>query len=83
MHAHTDELTAFHSYVTEKLKTVGPRPSPEEVVDEWRDLHPEPVDPDEVAAIQEAAEDMKNGDRGRPFDEVMAELRAKYSVPSK
>jgi hypothetical protein len=78
-----DELAAFQAFLTEKLKNGGPRPSPEEVVDEWRDLHPEPeIDEDEVAAIQEALDDMANGDRGRPFEEVMADLRARYNLPS-
>lgn len=40
------------------------------------------IDEDEVAAIQEAIEDMNAGDQGRPFNEVMAELRAKYGLPS-
>ena len=79
-----DELSAFQAFLTEKLKNGGPRPSPEEAVDEWRGLNPEPeVDPDEVAAIQEAIDDMNAGDHGRPADEVMAELRAKYGMPSK
>lgn len=78
-----DELEAFQAFLTEKLKNGGPRPSPEEAVDEWRELHPEEIDEEEVAAIQEALDDMAAGDRGRPADEVMAELRAKFGFPSK
>jgi hypothetical protein len=78
-----DELSAFQAFLTEKLKTDGPRPSPEEAVDEWRDLHPEPeVDLDELAAIQEAIDDMVAGDCGRPIDEVLAEIRKNLGLPS-
>ena len=80
----TDELREFHRFLTDKLSNGGAQLSPEEVLAEWRQDHPEPeVDEEEVAAIQEAIDDMVAGDRGRPFDEVMAELRAKYGLPSK
>ena len=70
-----DELVAFHAFLSEKLKHTGPRLSPEEVVDEWRELNPEPeIDDEELTAIQEAIEDMKNGDRGRPFDKALADI---------
>jgi hypothetical protein len=79
-----DELTAFQAFLTERLQTSGPKPSPEEAVDEWRELHPDPeMDEEEVAAIQEAIDDMNAGDKGRPADEVMAELRSKLGMPSK
>jgi hypothetical protein len=79
----TDDLAAFHAFLGEKLKNGGPRPSPEEALDEWRQDHPDPeIDEEEVAAIQEAIDDMEAGDRGVPFDEAMAELLAKYAPPS-
>ncbi len=79
----TTELRDFHRFLTDKLSNGGVQLSPEEVLDEWRQDHPNPdIDEDEVAAIQEALDDMANGDRGRPFDDVMAELRAKYQLPS-
>lgn len=34
----------------------------------------------EVAAIREAITDMEAGDRGRPFDEFVDELRTKYNI---
>jgi hypothetical protein len=78
-----DELTAFHAFLTEKLKNGSPHPSPEQALDEWRETNPEEIDEEEVKAIQEAIDDMEAGDHGRPADEVMAELRAKYGLPSK
>jgi hypothetical protein len=79
----TSDLREFHRFLTDKLSNGGGQLSPEEVLDEWRQDHPEPeIDEDEIAAIQEALDDMANGDRGRPFDEVAAELRLKYRLPS-
>ena len=79
----TTELHEFHRFLTTKLSNGGADLSPEEVLDEWRQDHPDPeIDEDEVAAIQEAIDDMEAGDHGRPFDEAMADLRAKYGMPS-
>lgn len=77
----TDELQAFHRFISDKLANGGLRPSPEEVLDEWRDLNPDPdIDDAEVAAIQEALTDMANGDRGQPADEVLKEIRAELGL---
>lgn len=78
----TDELRDFHAFLGEKLKNGGADASPEEALDEWRALHPDPdLFEDDTAAIQEALDDMAAGDHGRPADEVIAELRAKYGLP--
>ena len=37
----TEELRAFHRFLTEKLDTDGTDLSPEEALDEWRQLHPQ------------------------------------------
>ena len=77
-----DELREFHAFLGEKLKNGGANATPEEALDEWRDLHPGPDDfDDDTAAIQVALDDMANGDKGRPFDEVIAELREKHGLP--
>lgn len=78
-----DELAAFQAFLSEKLQKNGVKPSPEEAVDEWRELHPEPeIDEEEVAAIQEAIDDMLAGDHGRPVEETIAEIRAEFGLPS-
>jgi len=42
---------------------------------------PEPYDREEVlASLREGLEDIKAG-RGRPFDEVMAEIAKEYNLP--
>ena len=78
----TDELREFHAFLGEKLKNGSAYASPEEALDEWRALHPDPdLFADDSVAIQQALDDMAAGDRGRPADEVIAELRAKYGLP--
>jgi len=79
--ATNDELRAFHRFVGEKLKNGGAGLSPEEALEEWREQHPEVEFEDDTQAIQAALDDMANGDVGRPYEEVMAEIRAKYGLP--
>ena len=61
-----NDLREFHRFVGEKVNNGGSGQSPEDVLDEWRCLHP---DPDDLVAIQEAIDDIENGDVGIPFDE--------------
>lgn len=75
------DLQGFHQFLGEKLRNGGAQLSPEEALDEWRQGHPDPEALDEeTAAIQEAIDDMENGDQGRDFDEVIAEIRKKYGL---
>ena len=79
-----DELRDFHRFVGEKVHNGGPSPSPEEVLDEWRVLHPDPeAVAEDIAAIQEAIDDMENGDTGISFEEFDREFRAGRNLPSK
>jgi antitoxin ParD1/3/4 len=39
-------------------------------------------DEDDLRAIEESIHDLEEGDPGRPADEVFAELRARYNIPS-
>ena len=76
----SNDLREFHQFVSEKVKNGGTTQSPEEVLDEWRGLH---TDPDDLDAIQEAIDDMENGDVGIPFDEFEREFRARHNLPPK
>jgi len=73
-----NELIEFHRFVGEKVSNGGANLSPEEVLDEWRLLHP---DDDDMAAIQEAIDDLENGDVGIPLEEFDREIHAKYNLP--
>lgn len=78
-----DELREFHRYLSDKLSSDKADLSPEQVLDEWRQLHPAPQTFDEdVQAIQEALEDMTKGDRGIPFDQFDAEFRKRHNFPA-
>ena len=81
-HEASNELLDFRRFIDEKLSNGGAHLSPEEALDEWREAHPESDEfEEEVAAIQEALDNMANGDRGRPADEVIAEIRSQYGLP--
>ena len=81
-----NELQAFHGFVAEKLKNGGANLTPEEAVDEWRELHPEPDDfeedpgdgEDDVAAIQAALDDLARGEKGMSLEEFDRELRKEF-----
>ena len=78
----TSELREFHRFLSAKLANGGDELLPEEALDEWRQLHPEPWDDeDSVAAIQAALDDVANGDKGMPFDEFDREFRKQHNIP--
>jgi hypothetical protein len=84
MHApYPTDLRRFHQFVAEKVSSGSDNLSPEEVLDQWRNLHPAPgaTDPDELAAIQEAVDDLEAGDKGIPFEDFDREFRARRNLP--
>ncbi len=79
-----DELRDFHHFVGDKLSTHGAALSPEEALDQWRLQHPETQSSvEDAAAIQEALDDLANGDRGIPFAEFDREFRKRSQLPPK
>jgi hypothetical protein len=77
-----NDLRDFHRFVGEKVNHGGVSLSPEDVLDEWRNLHPAPqVVDDDTAAIQEAIDDMESGDRGISFEDFDREFRARHKLP--
>ena len=77
------ELREFHRFLTDKLSADGIDVSPEEALDEWRRVHPQNQAFDEdVAAIQEALDDMAKGDRGILWDEFDPEFRKRHNLPA-
>ena len=78
-----EELREFHRFLTDKLTNDGLDLSPEEALDEWRRIHPQPQAQDEdVAAIQEALDDMASGDQGIPFDQFDRDFRSRHNLPT-
>jgi hypothetical protein len=78
-----EDLRDFHRFLTDKLTVDGIDLSPEEALDEWRRSTPETQSCDEdVAAIQEALDDMAKGDRGIPFDQFDRDFRNRHNLPT-
>jgi hypothetical protein len=76
------ELRAFHAFLAEKLNNGSADLLPEEALDEWRRLHPEPEEyEDDVAAIQAALDDRDRGDKGISLEELDRRLRKQFSLP--
>jgi hypothetical protein len=78
-----EELREFHTFVGQKLSQGPAKLSPEEALDEWRELHPDTADPEKpsevVQAVRQALADMDSGDKGTPARDVVAELRSRLS----
>ena len=71
-----EELREFRQFLSEKVGAEATDLSPEEALDEWRRLRPQPQTfDDEEAAIREALDDLANGDRGIPFEEFDRDFR--------
>ena len=77
-----DDLREFQRFLNEKVDSGGAALSPEEILDEWRMLHPDTEALEEdAAAIQEALDDLVQGDTGIPFDEFDRGFRARRNLP--
>lgn len=79
-----NDLRDFHEFVGQTVNNGGASLSPEEVLDEWRTLHPAPEAlQEDIAAIQEAIDDMEKGDTGISFEEFDRDFRAHRNLPPK
>jgi len=80
----TDELREFHRFLGAKLKGADVAISPEEALDEWRRFHAgeRPAEED-IAAIQEALDDLARGDRGVSFEEFDRDFRKRHNLPAR
>lgn len=77
----TEELRQFHSFLTDKLRENDIVMSPEEALEEWRRIHPQSLAFEEdVAAIQEALDDIAKGDRGIAFEEFDRVFRERHNL---
>jgi hypothetical protein len=75
------ELHEFHDFVGDQLRNGGAELTPEEVLGEYRMFHPTPEQhAANVEAVKEALRDMENGDRGRPVEEVLREIREELGI---
>ena len=65
------------SFAQQKLAQAEGELSMDDIYDEWRIQHPPSED---ALAIKAALRDMHNGEKGRPLDEFLTELRAEKSI---
>ena len=75
------ELERFQSFVVEKLSNGNSDLTPEQVLDLWRIENPTTDEhAANVEAIREAVADMEAGDHGRPYKEVLDEIRERLRL---
>jgi hypothetical protein len=79
------ELQQFYEFLGQRLQAGESNISPEEALDIWRDENPgtDEVDPEDVRAIEEAIEDMRNGDIGIPIEEFDRRFRERHGMTDK
>jgi len=70
------DLQEFHAFLGKTIAKGRADLTPEEALDEWRILNPATEElAASVAAVRRAIAEMRAGDRGRPADDVIAEIR--------
>lgn len=74
-------LAEFHQFVGERLRNGGAQLTPEEVLEEWRLLHPNVEQHDQnVKAIKAAIRDMEAGDQGTEMEEHLRRIREEFDL---
>jgi len=77
----SQDFDAFVAFGRDHLASGKPAASIEDLVEDYRAQSQPSYDREqEIAAVQEAIDDYKNGDRGRPAEEVMAELKSRLQA---
>ena len=76
-------LQDFYEFVGAHLAEGRAHMTPEEVLISWHEyLDGPPNEPeDDLEAIQEALDDIENGDVGMPFEEWVREFRIRHNLP--
>ena len=77
----TNEVVEFHQFLSEQIQSGAKLKSLEKALVAWRRQRPVPPElAEDVAALREAIDAMDAGDRGRPAEEVIAEMRQKLAL---
>ncbi len=75
------ELTSFHRFLSARLEQFGDATTPEEALDMWRAINPNPNDFEEnLGAIREALNDMDAGESGVDLQAFDVEFRARHKI---
>lgn len=76
-----NDLESFNRFVRDQLKAGTPDEELADLFDRWQAEHPTPEQHAEnVAAIREAIDDYRRGDRGTPAGQHSAELRRRLGI---
>ena len=77
------ELRDFHRFLSEKVTSETNGLSPEEALDEWRQVHPSAeAFEEDVTAIGEALGDLHEGDKGIPIEDFDRAFRLRHNIPA-
>ena len=78
------DIERFTQFARNRLRVGDSDASIDELFDLWRIENPSDDDgtAENVAAINAAIEDFRNGDRGRPAGELSRQLRQQYGMPT-
>lgn len=75
------ELQSFTEFARERLASAGTHLSLDELFDIWRIKNPsDELQAENVAAVNAAIQDFKNGDRGTPAGEHSDLLRCEFGI---
>lgn len=78
-----EEINGFANFALQQLHHGGSELNMDELYDMWRCQNPDPaVYAEDVAAVQGAINDLRNGDRGQLAGDLSRELRAKLRTAS-
>jgi hypothetical protein len=76
-----EELDRFSTFVRQRIGTGGANLSLDDLFDLWRTENPpESLYAENVAAVNAAIADFRNGDRGTPAGEHSAQLRTQFGI---
>jgi hypothetical protein len=78
-----EELDRFTEFARQRLGNGGSGLSLDELFDLWRsENRSDELYAENVAAVNAAIEDFRNGDRGTPAGEHSEQLRGDFGIPS-
>ena len=80
----TSEVMEFHRFLGEQLENGSEWKTPEQALAVWRRQRPIPPElVESVAAVQQALDDLRRGDRGRPAEDVSADIRRRLGLAAR
>ena len=79
----SQELQSFQQYASARIQNGGALLELDDLFDEWRNLNPDPKQlSDDAIAVRASLRDIERGEKGRPVEDVIREIRGKYNLAS-